>query len=569
MRILLLCHSFNSLTQRLHVELTERGHDVSVEFDVNDDVAREAVALFGPDLILAPFLKRAIPEDIWREVLCLIVHPGVRGDRGPSGLDWAILADETTWGVTLIEARAEMDAGPVWAWREFPMRTATKSSLYRHEVTEAAVACVLEALDHLGSGSGRAPVAPHNEGRGSIRSSCGAAARKLDFTAQDSATVLRIIRASDGTPGAIGSIFNRNLRFYDAHDASGLCGVPGAALAKSGPAVAVATRDGAVWIGHAKSLERGSLKLPTTQVLHGEIASLPEIAGYPIPHYEEEGGTGFLYFSFYNGAMATGDCRELLAAVRRALQRPTRVLVLMGGADYWSNGLHLGIIEAAASPAEESWTNISAMNDLVEAIIRTDDRLLIAAVRGNAGAGGVFLALACDEIWMRDGVILNPHYKDMGNLYGSEFWTYLLPRRVGIETATKIAQTRLPMGVYEAKRLGLIDRPLPNEPAEADNIARAAARSLAQNADLADRIASKRVMRLRDEAAKPLALYGAEELARMRVNFFGFDPSYHVARFNFIRKIAKSRTPMTLARHRSRAHRLEGAPLPREWSAAR
>jgi hypothetical protein len=41
----------------------------------------------------------------------------------------------------------------------------------------------------------------------------------------------------------------------------------------------------------------------------------------------------------------------------------------------------------------------------------------------------------------------------------------------------------------------------------------------------------------------------------MRLNFYGFDPSYHVARYNFIHKIAKSRTPLTLARHRSRRDR--------------
>ena len=55
MRILLLCHSFNSLTQRLHVELREAGHEVSVEFDVNDAVTCEAVALFRPDVVIAPF----------------------------------------------------------------------------------------------------------------------------------------------------------------------------------------------------------------------------------------------------------------------------------------------------------------------------------------------------------------------------------------------------------------------------------------------------------------------------------------------------------------------------------
>ena len=84
MRILLLCHSFNSLSQRLHVELRQAGHEVSVELDIHDDLTRDAVALFVPDLIIAPFLKRAMPEDVWRRTRSLIVHPGIRGDRARS-----------------------------------------------------------------------------------------------------------------------------------------------------------------------------------------------------------------------------------------------------------------------------------------------------------------------------------------------------------------------------------------------------------------------------------------------------------------------------------------------------
>ena len=56
---------------------------------------------------------------------------------------------------------------------------------------------------------------------------------------------------------------------------------------------------------------------------------------------------------------------------------------------------------------------------------------MVAALEGNAGAGGVLLALAADLVWTRPGVVLNPHYQGMGGLYGSEYWTYLLPRRVG------------------------------------------------------------------------------------------------------------------------------------------
>ncbi|WP_258119802.1 hypothetical protein [Mesorhizobium onobrychidis] len=86
MRILLLCHDFNSLSQRLHVDLRRAGHEVTVDLDIHDDFTREAVVLFSPDLVIAPFLKRPIPADVWRGTLCLIVHPGIRGDRGPSAL---------------------------------------------------------------------------------------------------------------------------------------------------------------------------------------------------------------------------------------------------------------------------------------------------------------------------------------------------------------------------------------------------------------------------------------------------------------------------------------------------
>lgn len=215
-----------------------------------------------------------------------------------------------------------------------------------------------------------------------------------------------------------------------------------------------------------------------------------------------------------------------------------------------SNGLDLNAIEAAPSPADESFANIQAMDDLAEAIIRTSDRLTIAAVGGNAGAGGVFLARAADEVWLRSSVILNPHYKDMGNLYGSEFWTYLLPRHAGAENATRISASRLPMGAAEALRLGLAERVF-DTPADSFNEAVAlTANILAVDPDLSARLDAKRRKREADEAEKPLLAYRDEELARMRRNFYGFDTSYHIARSNFVRKVVKSRTPSILAAHR-------------------
>jgi putative two-component system hydrogenase maturation factor HypX/HoxX len=367
--------------------------------------------------------------------------------------------------------------------------------------------------------------------------------------------VLCKIRSADGTPGVRDKLFGREVRLYDAHAAAKLAGEPGAIIARGDGALARATRDGAVWIGHVREEHDKALKLPATYVFAAECANLPAAPGYAPIRYEEDGPVGLLHFAFYNGAMSTARCEALRAVYAAALARPTRALVLMGGPDYWSNGIHLGLIEAAESPADESWRNINAIDDLARDIITTTDRLVISALRGSAGAGGVFLALAADEVWACDGVVFNPHYKDMGNLYGSEYWTYLLPRRTGADNARRLTQARLPMGTAEALRLGLIDRILPPssrvDPAAVAQIAR----TLATDAGFEKRIADKRRRRATDEAEKPLEAYRSQELAHMRLNFYGFDPSYHVARYNFIHKIAKSRTPLTLARHRSRRDR--------------
>ncbi len=550
MRILFITHSFNSLTQRLFCELTVRGHEISIEFDIADSVSEEAVALFRPELIVAPFLKRAIPESIWAKIPCFIVHPGIEGDRGPSALDWAIQQRRAQWGVTVLQAEAEMDAGPVWASANFPLRTTRKSSIYRHEVTEAAVRAVLSAVDHYQSGNFTPLRVP-----GAAHALMQQAERQLDWQAMTSAEILARIHAADGFPGVADSLFDESCHLFDAWPEASLRGVPGALIARRETAICRATADGALWIGHVK--RAGGLKLPATQAFP-EAADLPEMplrdywksasATWQDIAYEEAAGVGFLSFEFYNGAMSTAQCRRLTAAFNWTKMRPTRVIVLRGGRDFWSNGIHLNTIEAAESPADESWANINAIDDLAEAILRCDTQLTVAALAGNAGAGGCFLARACDRVWVREGVMLNPHYKNMGNLFGSEFWTYLLPPRVGDAGAAAIMRHRLPMTAAESVKLGFYDACLPG-PSFAVDVARRAA-EMAADPDFCGQLLKKTEKRAADEAEKPLAAYRAEELAAMRRNFYGFDPAYHVARYHFTAKSPNSWTPRHLARHR-------------------
>jgi putative two-component system hydrogenase maturation factor HypX/HoxX len=567
MRILLLTHAFNSLTQRLGAELQRRGHEISIEFDIADSVAEEAVALFKPDLIVAPYLRRAIPESIWSQHVCLIVHPGIIGDRGPSALDWAIQEGAAEWGVTVLQAEATMDAGPIWASAMFPLRRAKKSSVYRNEVTQAASGAVLQAVERFAAGDFvPTPLAACGDARGRLRPLMKQADRAIDWQRDDTATLLQKINAADSFPGIADTLFGYACHIFDAWPEAVLRGEPdskpGDLLARRETAVLRRTRDGAIWIGHAK--RPGDFKLPTTLAFAAECAALPEasladwwLAQHPTWQdigYEENGGVGFLHFEFYNGAMSTSQCERLRVALAWAKQRPAQVLVLMGGADFWSNGIHLNVIEAASldggSPADESWNNINAMNDLARELIETDGQITVAALAGNAGAGGCFLARAADHVWTREGVMLNPHYKNMGNLYGSEYWTYLLPRRLGEEGARGIMRNRQPLTAQRAAEIGFTDACLAGDPqAFRIDVARRAA-EIAAAPGLAAQLSAKRERRARDEAEKPLAAYREEELAHMRRNFYGFDPSYHVARHHFVRKSLASWTPRHLARHR-------------------
>jgi putative two-component system hydrogenase maturation factor HypX/HoxX len=248
--------------------------------------------------------------------------------------------------------------------------------------------------------------------------------------------------------------------------------------------------------------------------------------------------------------MSTDQCRRLIAAIRFAKTRPSKVLMLVGGPDFWSNGIHLNAIEATGRPADASWENINAIDDVAREIITSTDRITISALCGNAGAGGVFLALAADRVWIRNGLILNPHYKGMGNLYGSEYWTYLLPRRVGETRACEITERRLPMGAKEAVDSRLADARFARTAGEFLRAAIRRAQAMAADTAWSALLLEKRAQREKDEAAKPLERYREEELARMKLNFYGFDPSYHVARYHFVYKLPKARTPYYLARHR-------------------
>src|SRR6266487_511254 len=550
MKIVFLTTAHNSLSQRAFVELVDRGHTVVVVIASSEEVMLETVEREHPDLIVAPMLKKVIPASIWQQHTCIIVHPGIKGDRGPSSLDWAILNACEEWGVTLLQAGAEMDAGDIWASRAFAMREGSKSHLYRHEVTEAAIQGLLETIAKVESHTFiPEPLNYQKEDvKGRLQASMKQADRAIDW-AEPSASILRKIRSADSFPGILDMVLGMQCYLYGAHEEGVFRGTPGEIIAKRNGAICRATGDGAIWITHMKQKgtdRQPSFKLPATQVLGDCLAHVPDVPlaighAYDVQTYhdiwyEERQAVGYLHFDFYNGAMSTDHCQRLRAAFSLIRRRPTKVIVLIGGTDFWSNGIHLNMIEAAADPAHESWRNIQAMNDLVQELITTESHLVIAALQGNAAAGGVMMALAADFVYARKGIVLNPHYKGMGNLYGSEYWTYLLPKRVGGEKARELTEALLPISTSTAQQIGLLDDAFEEDAASFREHISKIAEELASSHRYEQMLEEKRHTRKTDEASKPLQAYREEELQCMWMNFFGADRSYHLARKRFVYK---------------------------------
>ncbi|MFF9157931.1 hydrogenase maturation protein [Streptomyces sp. NPDC014846] len=554
MDILLVASAFNSLTQRLYAELSDHGHHVDVVLASHGpDPVRAAVRELRPDLVVAPMLRTALPEDVWREHTCLIVHPGPPGDRGPSSLDWAIAEEAPRWGVTVLQAEAAMDAGPIWAAEPFPAPPVGKSDLYRNEASDAAVTAVLTAVRRYAEGAHKPLPQSHESVDVVWRDAFRQDRRRIDWAHDDTATVLRKLRGADSQPGVLDELLGREMFLHGGHPEDRLRGRPGELLAQRAGAVCRATRDGAVWIPELRPRKKSGDPAPFRRPAAAVLADLtgervPRLTEDPVPfelpagrhtwtdiRYRQHGEVGFLGFSFPGGAMSTLHCRRLLAAYEYALTRPTRVLVLGGARDFFSNGIHLNVIEAALDPARESWANLNAMDDLVEAVLRTTDRLVVAALAGNAAAGGAMLALAADRVWCRTGTVLNPHYRRMG-LYGSEFWTYSLPRRVGPEQAERLTTEALPVSAATAERLGLADRLVPAAPQDfAAEVERLAA-GLAAAPDLDRQITAKAAARAADERERPLADHRKAEMARMHHIFFDPMAEYHTLRSAFVRK---------------------------------
>jgi putative two-component system hydrogenase maturation factor HypX/HoxX len=110
----------------------------------------------------------------------------------------------------------------------------------------------------------------------------------------------------------------------------------------------------------------------------------------------------------------------------------------------------------------------------------------------------------------------------MGGLYGSEYWTYTLTKRVGAGLAHQLTDQCVPISVHQARDIGLIDDVIIQDNYGVNNFRQFEEQIRRVAAKFADeKLATgltklKRAIRSADEHRKALAQYRREELDEMR-----------------------------------------------------
>ncbi len=535
MKILLLISSFNSLSQAVYTYLKDRGDSLDVVFAINEKNFVDEIRSFEPELILCPFLKSFIPKEIYEKYPTFIFHPGIIGDRGPNSLEYALKSDTKEWGVVILRANELYDGGDIVASSDFKVRDTYKASLYRQEVVQNSLKALKNFFD-IPQQIKQILNPLHKQFTKQMRA--------INWQEDDTKTIIHKIYLSDSFPGVYDEIMGVKCYLFGAFYEEKLRGGIKEVLAKRDGAICLGTKDGALWITHLK--EPMYFKLPATYVLKEKIAGvkeqrLPLIFDKSYDTFyeisvERRDDVSYLCFNFHNGAMSSQQCIRLKYAFEY-LKEDSEVIVLVGGMDFFSNGIHLNILEDSKKQGEDGWSNINAMNDLISSILEADEVVTVASLARNAGAGGVFLALACDRVVACEGVVLNPHYKSIG-LSGSEYHSYTLPKRVGKELSKKLLDDALPISVEYAKEINLVDEVYTRESYYED--LHQYSKSLYSEDfiwDKQDKLEAD--IKLMQECKRA-------ELEKMYPEFYESDSEFHRLRREFVYKVCPIQTPSRL-----------------------
>lgn len=169
--------------------------------------------------------------------------------RGPSSINWPIMAGETLTGLTIFWPDDGLDTGPILLQKEITIGPDdTVGSLYFDHLFPMGVDAMMEAVDLVRAGT--APRIAQDEADATYEGWCKAEHAEVDWR-QDAQQVHDLIRGTDPQPGAWTTIEGARLNLYGSRRASAT-GRPGEVIEITDGGITVATGLGGVSIARVR-----------------------------------------------------------------------------------------------------------------------------------------------------------------------------------------------------------------------------------------------------------------------------------------------------------------------------
>jgi len=185
--------------------------------------APEAIVVAAYGLILPPALLEAAPRG------CLNVHASLLPRwRGAAPIQRALLAGDSTTGITIMQMDAGLDTGPILLQESIPIAPEDSAGTLHDRLAQLGARLIVAAL------TGHPAARAQDNALATYASRIRKAEADIDWR-RPAAEIERQVRAFDPVPGALARLLGEPLKIWRARVETGVAAAPGT-ICQAGPA---------------------------------------------------------------------------------------------------------------------------------------------------------------------------------------------------------------------------------------------------------------------------------------------------------------------------------------------
>jgi len=256
----------------------EKGLEVVQPPNYTDADVLDKLRSFKADLCVMAymiiFVPRAARDIPTHGSICF--HPSLLPrHRGPSSINWPIIAGATRSGLTIFWPNDGLDEGEILLQREIDIAPDdTLGSVYFNKIFPLGIAAVLDAIDLVRSGN--PPRIAQDEALATYESWCRKADAEIDWS-KSVDDVYNLIRGTNPQPGAWTTFGDLEVQIYDSEKTSGNDGKPGEVTAVGENSITVSAKGGQIIVSRVKL--KGGKKITAGEFAGSQRITIGTILG--------------------------------------------------------------------------------------------------------------------------------------------------------------------------------------------------------------------------------------------------------------------------------------------------